>query len=225
MEMVDDGGLGIDDEEILGKSNAEAAAVAVAEEEAAKEELEKSAWLADIEEIKVVSTPAKIVAVTGGKPAGDWSVVTQKMNMACGLTPVVPGRRSCVAFHPRMVPLPPKNDEDQYEVTDKDTDSEDELSPNSRAKKHIPPWCVNWRQKAIAQIAVDPESIFGVTVPKCELDVIFTDENYRRMGLLRPKRARGSSGNWAFDKLTQEEVDKYRAKCGQVVKAEGVFVE
>ena len=226
--VEDDGGLGPDEDEdmddALHRSKAEEAAVAVAEQEAAKAELEKSAWLADIEEIKIVSTPAKSVAGINDK-SGDWSVVSQKMNLSCALTPVVPGRRSCVALQPRMIPLAPKNKEDQYDITDKDTDSEDEMTPNTRAKKHVPAWCVNWRQKAIAQIALDPESIFGVTVPKCDLDVIFTEENYRRMGISRPKRQRGSSGNWAFDKLTQDEVDRYRAKCGQVVKADGVFVE
>jgi hypothetical protein len=205
----------------VSQLHAAEAAKEVAEEEAAVEELEKSVWLADIEEIKVVSTPAK-----GGKSDvnADWSVVSQRMNLSCHLTPVVPGRRSCVVVKPRMVPLGPKDVSDQYDITDKDTDSESELSPSSRAKKHIPPWCVNWRQKAIAQIAVDPESIFGMTVPKCDLDVIFTQKNYRDMGLSRPKRVRGSSGNWTFDKLTQDEVDRYRAKLGQVVKADGVFV-
>lgn len=205
----------------VSQLHAAEAAKEVAEEEAAVEELEKSVWLADIEEIKVVSTPAK-----GGKSEvnADWSAVSQRMNLSCHLTPVVPGRRSCVVVKPKMVPLGPKDVSDQYDITDKDTDSESELSPASRAKKHIPPWCVNWRQKAIAQIAVDPESIFGVTVPKCDLDVIFTQKNYRDMGLSRPKRVRGSSGNWTFDKLTQDEVDRYRAKLGQVVKADGVFV-
>jgi len=228
--VEDDGGLGPEEDEdmddALHRSKAEAAAQAVAEQEAAKAELEKSAWLADIEEIRIVSTPAKSAGGSGlNDKSGDWSVVSQKMNLSCALTPVVPGRRSCVALLPRMIPLAPKNNEDQYDITDKDTDSEDEMTPNTRAKKHVPAWCVNWRQKAIAQIALDPESIFGVNVPKCDLDVIFTEENYRRMGISRPKRQRGSSGNWAFDKLTQDEVDRYRAKCGQVVKAEGVFVE
>ena len=224
--IEDDGGLGPEEDEDMDdafhRSKAEAAAAAVAEQEAAKAELEKSAWLADIEEIRIVSTPAKSVL---NDKSGDWSVVSQKMNLSCALTPVVPGRRSCVALQPRMIPLVAKSKEDQYDITDKDTDSEDEMTPNTRAKKHVPAWCVNWRQKAIAQIALDPESIFGVTVPKCDLDVVFTEENYRRMGISRPKRQRGSSGNWAFDKLTQDEVDRYRAKCGQVVKAEGVFVE
>jgi hypothetical protein len=197
------------------------AAKEVAEEEAAVEELEKSAWLADIEEIKIVSTPAK----GRSEATADWSAVSQKMNLSCHLTPVVPGRRSCIVAKPKMLPLGPKHNADQYDITDKDTDSENEPSPNTRAKKHIPSWCTNWRQKAIAQIAVDPESIFGVTVPKCDLDVIFTEKNYRGMGLSRPARVRGSSGNWTFDKLTQEEVDRYRAKLGQVVKADGVFVE
>ncbi len=149
------------------------------------------------------------------------------MNLACQLTPVVPGRRSCIVISglPRMVALLPKQPDDQYDISDKDTDSEDELSPTARAKKHVPTWCSNWRQKAIAQIAVDPESIFGASLPKCDLDVVFTEHNYKDMGLQRPKRTRGSSGNWNFDKLTQDEVDKYRAKCGQVVKAEGVFIE
>lgn len=196
------------------------AAQQVAEEEAAQNELDKSAWLADIEEIKIVSTPAKL-SVSGH----DWSAVSQKMNLSCTLTPVVPGRRSCITMEPVMVQLGPKYDEDQYEVTDKDTESENEMTPNTRAKKHIPAWCANWRQKAIAQIAVDPESIFGIVMPKCELETIFTEKNYQTMGLARPKRVRGSSGNWTFDKLTQNEIDMYRAKCGQVVKAEGVFIE
>jgi len=197
------------------------AAKEVAEEEAAVEEMEKSVWLADIEEIKIVSTPAKGRA----EPNADWSAVSQKMNLSCHLTPVVPGRRSCIVAKPKMIPLGPKFSEDQYEVTDKDTDSENEPSPNTRSRKHIPAWCTNWRQKAIAQIAVDPESIFGSSAPKCDLDVIFTEKNYRSMGLSRPKRVRGSSGNWTFDKLTQEEVDRYRAKLGQVVEADGVFVD
>lgn len=211
-----------DDKELdmeVSQLHAAEAAKEVAKEEAAAEELERSTWLADIEEIRIVSTPAKGKA----ENTADWSVVTQKMNLSCHLTPVVPGRRSCVVVKPKMLPLAEKEDEDQYEITDKDTDSENELSPASRAKKHIPAWCVNWRQKAIAQIAVDPESIFGLTVPKCDLDVIFNEKNYREMGLHRPKRVRGSSGNWTFDKLTQDEVDRYRAKLGQVVKAEGVF--
>jgi hypothetical protein len=214
-----------DDEEQdaeLSQIHAAEAAQAVAEEEAVKDELEKSAWLADIEEIKIVSTPAKH---DSKEKSGDWSVVSQKMNLSCTLTPVVPGRRSCIAILPVKVPLGPKHVDDQYDVTDKDTDSENELSPNTRAKKKIPGWCTNWRQKTIAQVAVDPESIFGISMPKCDLDVIFTDRNYRKMGLQRPKRARGSSGNWTFDKLSQDEIDKYRAKLGQVVKAEGVFVE
>ena len=205
----------------VSQLHAAEAAKEVAEDEAVKEELEKSAWLADIEEIKIVSTPSKGKADMNA----DWSAVSQKMNLSCHLTPVVPGRRSCIVAKPKMLPLGPKQLDEQYDITDKDTDSESELSPNSRAKKHIPSWCINWRQKAIAQIAVDPESIFGVTVPKCDLDVIFTEKNYRCMGLSRPKRVRGSSGNWTFDKLTQEEVDRYRAKLGQVVKADGVFVD
>ena len=204
--------------------HAQQAAALVAEEEAAQNELDKSAWLADIEEIRVVATPAKVSDESTTR-VHDWSVVSQKMNLSCTLTPVVPGRRSCITVEPIMIQLGPKHDEDQYEVTDKDTESETELSPNTRAKKHIPPWCVNWRQKAIAQIAVDPESIFGITMPRCDLDIIFDDRNYARMGLQRPKRVRGSSGNWTFDKLTQNEIDMYRAKCGQVVKAEGVFIE
>jgi hypothetical protein len=214
----------IDGAEIEGSQTIDpiTAAAQVAEEEAELDELEKSVWLADIEEIKIASTPAK--KGTNDSYLSEWSVVSQKMNLACQLTPVVPGRRSCITVaQPKMVPVAPKNPEDQYDFTDKDTDSEDELSPNSRSKKHIPPWCSQWRQKAIAQIAVDPESIFGANLPKCDLDLVFTESNYRKMGLQRPKRTRGSSGNWTFDKLTQDEIDRYRAKCGQVVKAEGVF--
>jgi hypothetical protein len=205
----------------VSQLHAAEAAQQVAQEQAVKEELEKSAWLADIEEIKIVSTPAKNAPKD---KTGDWSVVSQKMNLSCTLTPVVPGRRSCITIQPVMVPLGAKIVEEQYDISDKDTDSENEVSPNSRAKKHIPSWCANWRQKTIAQVAVDPESIFGVTVPKCDLDIIFTEKNYRKMGLQRPKRVRGSSGNWTFDKLTQDEIDIYRAKLGQVVKAEGVFL-
>ena len=147
--------------------------------------------------------------------------------LACQVTPVIPGRRSCVEVKkPKLMPLAPLKPEDNYDMSDKDTDSEDEPDAQEKRKlKKVPEWTRGWREKALAQATVDPESIFGIILPLCDLAVIFNEANYSKMRAERPKRLRGSSGNWKMDKLTQLEVDEYRNRCGQIVKAEGVFYE
>ncbi len=139
---------------------------------------------------------------------------------------MIPGRRSCVEVKkPKLMPLAPLKPEDNYEMSDKDTDSEDEPDAQEKRKlKRVPEWTRGWRERALAQATVDPESIFGIILPLCDLSVIFNEANYAKMRADRPKRLRGSSGNWKMDKLTQVEVDEYRNRCGQIVKAEGVFL-
>jgi hypothetical protein len=162
--------------------------------------------------------------------------------LSVNVTPVIPGRRS-VAEPPVMLgvgglfggplhrpvlhAIGDLREEENYEVSEKDTDSENEKSETvlmRRKLKKIPEWCRGWREKCLRQMAIDPESIFGIYMPSCDLGVIFTEGNYRTMRKLRPRRIRGSSGNWKLDKLRVDEVDKYRVESGQVLKAEGVFV-
>ena len=154
------------------------------------------------------------------------SPVPLRTPLSCEVTPVIPGRRSCLENRPpRLLLIPPPRPDDNYELSEKGTDSEgEEVAEKRRATKKIPGWVKGWREKALAQATVDPESIFGISLPSCDLSIIFTERDYACMKSQRPKRSRGSSGNWRLDKLTQKEVDDYRNKCGQVVKAEGVFV-
>jgi Inner centromere protein, ARK binding region len=163
---------------------------------------------------------------TPSKPVGQ---VPMQTPLSCDVTPVIVGRRSC-AFpdnrRPKLLAIPPTRPDDNYELSGKDTDSEEDDAEveKKRAAKKVPEWTKSWREKALAQSTVDPESIFGIVLPSCDLNIIFTEENYSKMKLERPKRLRGSSGNWRMDKLKQDEIDEYRKKCGQVIKAEGVFV-
>jgi hypothetical protein len=132
--------------------------------------------------------------------------------------------------HRRAVlqPIGPLREEENYELSEKETDSEREESTEvqqaRRRAKKVPEWCRGWRELCMKQMAIDPESIFGIYIPNCDLGVIFADENYKKMRKTRPRRNRGSSGNWKMDKLRQEEIDTYRNVCGQILKADGVFV-
>jgi Inner centromere protein, ARK binding region len=149
--------------------------------------------------------------------------------LSCEVSPVVPGRRSVLpSAHLSLKPIGPLRMAENYEVTDKDSDSDPEYSAKvaiARSKKSIPIWVEGWRQKSMKQMSVDPESIFGISVPECDLSVIFTERNYAKVRKARPKRVRGSSGNWKLDRLRQTEIDEYRGKCGQTVKADGVFYQ
>jgi hypothetical protein len=115
----------------------------------------------------------------------------------------------------RQKALSPKLDEDNYEISDKDENSDDELEPD-RSHKHVPRWCKEYLELLAAQSSTDPDSIFGSKVPNCDLDTIFSDETYRRFNRDRPlKKRRGSSANWKKDRLREQEIDEYKEKMGQ----------
>ena len=179
-----------------------------------------------LEFVDAVELPNDNSIKTPVKPTGPLPLKTP---LSCDVTPVIVGRRSCIFpdnKRPRLLAIPPLREEDNYELSDKDTDSEqdeDEMDRKRELKK-IPEWTHAWREKCMTQSTVDPESIFGIFVPAFEMSLVFNERNYAKMKIDRPKRIRGSSGNWRLDKLKQEEIDEYRRRLGQVIKAEGVFV-
>lgn len=112
----------------------------------------------------------------------------------------------------RRVPLGPKIPEENYEISDKEEDSD--MEDEDREEKAIPAWCEAYHEQLAQQENVDPDSIFGTKVPVCNLDLIFTDELYRARGCPAPRRKRGSSCLWHKDRLRLSEVSAYRAKMG-----------
>merc|ERR1719171_1658651 len=114
----------------------------------------------------------------------------------------------------RKVQISSPRKEDNYEISDKDENSADEAEPD-RSHKLVPRWCENYLQRLQEQSTLDPDSIFGTKVPKCELEVIFSNEDYRKRSRERPKRKRGSSGEWRKDRLAQSEIAEYKVKMGQ----------
>ncbi|KAF4679694.1 hypothetical protein FOZ62_028851, partial [Perkinsus olseni] len=135
------------------------------------------------------------------------------------------GRRSCAPQRQELKPLPTLDANDQYDVSEKDTDNSDqEKGGKPKIKKRIPEWSRQWKRLVRDQASVDPESVFGCAVPATDLDQIFNDGNYRHMRMDRPRRKRGSSACWYFDALTQKEIDEYRLNCGQTEKVEDIFV-
>jgi len=110
-----------------------------------------------------------------------------------------------------------KKEEDNYAISDKEESSDEgmERAELRRREKRIPAWCLDYSAAIEAQAAVDPDSIFGVQVPICDLDDIFPDSLYAARGLVHPKRKRGSSCQWKQDALRPSEVVKYREKMGQ----------
>jgi len=105
--------------------------------------------------------------------------------------------------------------EDNYEISEKGDDSEAESPEQDRKNKHVPAWCKDWITLLNAQANIDPDSIFGTKVPRCDLESIFTDADYAMRNKKRPRRKRGSSGEWKKDRLTQFEIDEYKRKMGQ----------
>lgn len=101
--------------------------------------------------------------------------------------------------------------EDNYEVSDKeDSDAEEP----DRSKKHVPTWSKNYLEVVAKQSNIDPDTIFGCRVPRCDLEAIFSDDDYRRFAKDRPQRKRGSSGEWLRDRLSKAEIGEYNRKMG-----------
>ncbi|CAE8714558.1 unnamed protein product [Polarella glacialis] len=112
----------------------------------------------------------------------------------------------------RAMKLPPPNPEDSYELSDKGDDSE--ADEPDRTQKYQPAWSSNYLQVIEAQSDIDPDTIFGTSVPQCDLAVIFRDADYLKFQQERPKRKRGSSGEWHADRLSRQEVGDYKKKMG-----------
>lgn len=112
----------------------------------------------------------------------------------------------------RHIELGPKSEQDNYEISE--PAGSDEEHDRDRSHKHQPTWCENYLLLLARQDSVDPDSIFTSRVPQCHLDEIFTEEQYKQVGKRRPKRERGSSGNWQKDRLTRHEVAHYKSRMG-----------
>lgn len=113
----------------------------------------------------------------------------------------------------RQTPLSPKHSEDNYEMSEKDENSDQEEEPD-RSGKHVPRWCSEYLETLATQSTWDPESILG-KVPACDLDSIFSLDIYKKCSRERPKRRRGSSGQWSKDRLRAVEIRDYKRKMGQ----------
>jgi hypothetical protein len=108
--------------------------------------------------------------------------------------------------------LPPKNPEDNYQISEP-ADSDDEASVD-RTGKHVPKWSMNFVEQADRQSCIDPDTIFGSRVPHCDVETVFSDELYKKVGRSRPKRVHGSSGDWRKDRLTHGEIHGYKNRMG-----------
>lgn len=130
----------------------------------------------------------------------------------------VPSHMSTACVQLRRMVLPPKRAEDNYEISEhgSDSEAEDKADEPDRRSKHVPKWCGSYLQDLLGQSDVDPDSIFGSKVPRCVLEDIFGDELYQQAGKNRPKRHRGSSGDWRKDRLGRHEVRDYKQRMGQV---------
>ncbi|KAF4656427.1 hypothetical protein FOZ61_006961 [Perkinsus olseni] len=173
------------------------------------------------DDVKFVDALESVGSMKKNAPPTPVKACTLTLNT----TPVVIGRRSCAPQRQELKPLPTLDANDQYDVSEKDTDNSDqEKGGKPKIKKRIPEWSRQWKRLVRDQASVDPESVFGCAVPATDLDQIFNDGNYRHMRMDRPRRKRGSSACWYFDALTQKEIDEYRLNCGQTEKVEDIFV-
>jgi len=112
----------------------------------------------------------------------------------------------------REIKLPPPKPEDNYELSDKEEESDAE-EPD-RSHKPVPMWSAKYLELIEKQADIDPDTIFGRRVPKCDLLAVFSDDLYKGCNKERPKRKRGSSGEWRQDRLTTQEVGEYKKKMG-----------
>lgn len=117
-----------------------------------------------------------------------------------------------VVLRQRM--LPSKLIEDNYEISEHADDSDEDAGERDRSSKHVPKWCESYLQELERQADMDPDTIFGGRVPHCVLERIFPDDLYRQVGKDRPRRQRGSSGDWRKDRLKREEIRDYKSRMG-----------
>lgn len=120
-------------------------------------------------------------------------------------------------------PLSPKKEDDNYEISEKDENSDAECEEPDRTGKHVPRWCSDYLQTLTSQSTWDPDGIFGNKVPRCDLEAIFSNEIYKKYSRERPQRRRGSSGEWKKDRLRPNEIRDYKRKMGQTKAWEKAF--
>merc|ERR1712099_188277 len=128
------------------------------------------------------------------------------------------------AFRPHMEPalllrqlkLPPKCPEDNYEISDRGDNSDEEAPGSSQEQdqnaKHVPMWCDTYLEQLAKQHDIDPDTIFGAQVPACRLEVVFPDKLCQSFGCPVPKRKRGSSADWRDDGIGPDEVRNYKSR-------------
>lgn len=114
----------------------------------------------------------------------------------------------------RQIRLAPPLEEDNYAISDQDSDVE-ALESRDRSKKNIPKWCAHHTATVLGQADWDPDTIFGTKVPHCNLEDIFPDALYAQVSKQRPARKRGSSQDWKKDRLTRTDVNFYKTRMGQ----------
>lgn len=157
-------------------------------------------------------------------PPPQQEVVASPAAASCVDHPLLTSPRKRAAGSPtepwhvlRRLQLPDKLLEDNYELSDQGStsDQDDNAEAERRSKKHVPSWCDNYLNDLSMQANMDPDTVFGSRVPQCLLEQVFPDELYRQLEKHRPKRPRGSSGNWQKDGLTEDEVCAYKRKMGQ----------
>lgn len=119
----------------------------------------------------------------------------------------------------RQMQVPPQNPEDNYEISDKGEDSD--VDEPDRSEKHVPEWSFQYLELITKQTNIDPDTIFGNRVPECDLEAIFSDALYLSCKFERPKRRRGSSGEWKKDRLSRSEITDYKHKMGHMRRWSG----
>lgn len=131
--------------------------------------------------------------------------------------PPVPTFKPDPAMSLRQIDLKPKLDEDNYEISEHEENSdEDAEKSRDRSRKHVPRWCSTYLEDLQRQADIDPDTIFSSKVSRCDLDAVFTDDMYREVGKQRPKRLRGSSGDWRKDRLSCMEIKGYKSRMGHL---------
>ena len=114
-------------------------------------------------------------------------------------------------------PLP----EDQYEMTEWE-DSDAEKDEDAHENKRVPAWCIGWIETAKTQTSIDPDTVFGSRIPKCELEVLFGRNGNAYLKARKGKR--GSSGEWGMDDVSMRELDEYRQLMGHTQQLDSVVI-
>lgn len=178
---------------------------------------ERQAWKAAKERQTTKDTVIATSSGSNSSPAPALLSMCSSPRAAFAPTSPVYEQTPCLLSR-QFSPLSPKRSEENYEISDKDelSDEEDEEAEKERRRhKHVPRWCQNFLDVLKEQSSWDPDSIFGSKVQRCDIDAVFTAEHYKLAGKDKPKRARGSSQNWAKDRLRSKEVENYKKKLGQ----------